>query len=77
MRRNLYCEAHPSYQVKRKPRAACDRCLLLWYAKTLDGVLDTLYAMYGDDAKYPQLRLPKMQRERMLKAIKQIADASK
>ncbi len=27
------CATHPTYQVKREPRAACAGCWILWFAK--------------------------------------------
>lgn len=32
----LKCPKHPKYQVKKVPRANCDYCKYLWYAKTRD-----------------------------------------
>lgn len=64
----MKCPAHPYYKVERRPtsrRADCV-CLAIWNRKQ---VWDNLYAMYCDHVKYPQLRLPDMQAERLKRVI--------
>lgn len=41
----MRCKKHPTYEAIRKPRAHCDRCLLLWLSAQMDRMTTQLNAL--------------------------------
>lgn len=48
----MACKKHPKYEVKREPRADCDRCWLMWLRKEVErlsaGLRDVADRARGD-----------------------------